>query len=167
MGVVNQGVLKNSAIGSVIGESSVLNPRSEAVKREVHAELLLTALIDAFSILVIFLLMSFSSAGEVLNTGKGVELPQAAMGEQLDRQPVVKVEEGKIFVEDKETPVANLVASLLDLRKKFAETRPGEEFPGIITILGDRRLKYEVLNSIVLASSQAGFSDIKFAVIVK
>lgn len=167
MGVVNQGVIKNSAIGSVIGESSVLNPRSEAHKREVHAELLLTALIDAFSILVIFLLMSFSSSGEILIPSKGMELPKAATGEQLDRQPVVKVDNGKIFVEDKQVSEQTLVAALLDLRKKFHETRPNEEFPGIITIQGDRRLKYEQLNSIVLASSQAGFSDIKFAVITQ
>lgn len=165
MGVVNQGVIKTSAIGSVIGESSVIAPKSERHKREVHAELLLTALIDAFSILVIFLLMSFSSAGDLIVVGKGIELPKATQGEQLDRQPVVKVEEGKLFVEDKEVTEANLVQALLDLRKKFHETRPNEEFPGIITIQGDRRLRYEQLNSIVLASSQAGFSDIKFAVI--
>ena len=167
MGVVNQGIIKNSAIGSVIGESSILAPKSERHKREVHAELLLTALIDAFSILVIFLLMSFSSAGDLVTVGKGIELPIAKMGEQLDRQPVVKVEEGKLFVEDKEVTEATLVSALLDLRKQFAKTRPNEEFPGIITIQGDRRLKYEQLNSIVLASSQAGFSDIKFAVITK
>ena len=165
MGILSNGVIKTSALSSVIGESSVLAPKSERHKREVHAELLLTALIDAFSILVIFLLMSFSSAGEVVVPGKGMELPNAQMGELLDRQPVVKVEEGKVFVEDKEVAVNGLVPALLDLRKKFQATRPNEEFPGIITILGDRRLKYEVLNNIVLASSQAGFSDIKFAVI--
>jgi biopolymer transport protein ExbD len=165
MGIINNGVIKTSALSSVIGENSVLAPKSERHKREVHAELLLTALIDAFSILVIFLLMSFSSSGEVIVPGKGIELPKATMGEQLDRQPVVKVEDGKIFVEDKEVTVNSLVGELLALRKRFQETRPGEEFPGIVTIQGDRRLKYEVLNSIVLASSQAGFSDIKFAVI--
>jgi biopolymer transport protein ExbD len=167
MSIINQGVIKTTAIGSVIGESSILAPRSERHKREVHAELMLTALIDAFSILVIFLLMSFSSSGDVVLVGKGIELPKATMGEQLDRQPVVKVQEGKIFVEDKEVPETGLVASLLELRKRFHEMRPNEEFPGIITIQGDRRLKYEQLNSIVLASSQAGFSDIKFAVIAK
>ena len=167
MGVVNQSVVKNTALGSVIGESSILAPRGERHVRDMHAELLLTALIDAFSILVIFLLMSFSSSGEIIVPGKGVELPKAMLVDQLDRQPVVKIENGKIYVEDRETTVQGLVASLLDVRKKFSETRPGEEFPGVITIQGDRRLKYEVLNSIVLASSQAGFSDIKFAVITK
>ena len=167
MSVMNQGVIKETAIESIIGESSILAPKHERHKREIHAELLLTALIDAFSILLIFLLMSFSSSGEVLFTGKGIELPKATMGEQLDRQPVVKVENGKLFLEDKEVSADGLVPALLDLRKKFAEMHPGEEFPGVITIQGDRRLKYEMLNSIVLASSQAGFSDIKFAVITK
>lgn len=165
--MLNTSVVKTSALHSVIGESSIIHPTSERQHREVHAELLLTALIDAFSILVIFLLMSFSSSGEILFMSKGQELPKAAMGEQLDRQPVVKVDNGKIFLEEKEIPESKLVAALLDLRKKFNETRPGEEFPGIITIQGDRRLKYEILNSIVLASSQAGFSDIKFAVVAK
>jgi biopolymer transport protein ExbD len=165
--MLNYGVLKNSSFHSIIGASSVLKPTGEIHKRSVVAELLLTALIDAFSILVIFLLMSFSSNGEILYSTKGVELPTSAAGEQLDRQPVVKVESGKVFLEDKEVSPNDLVAALLDLRKRFTEIRPGEEFPGIITIQADRRLKYEQLNSIVLASSQAGYSDIKFAVVMK
>ena len=165
--MLNNGIIKTSALHSVIGESSIIRPTTERHHREVHAELLLTALIDAFSILVIFLLMSFSSSGDILFPAKGTELPQAALGEQLDRQPVVKVENGKTYLEEKEVPEGQLVSALVNLRKKFSETRPGEEFPGIVTILADRRLKYEVLNSIVLASSQAGFSDIKFAVVSK
>lgn len=165
--MLSESIIKNSALQSVIGESSVIAPRGEAHKRHVYAELLLTALIDAFSILVIFLLMSFSSNGEIIIMSKGMELPAAQASEQLDRQPVVKVDQGKIFLEDKEVTADGLVGALLDLRKRFTETRPGEEFPGIITIQGDRRLKYEMLNSIVLASSQAGFSDIKFAVVAK
>lgn len=165
--MLNQGIVKNSAFHSVIGESSILAPQSEKHRRNIVADLLLTALIDAFSILVIFLLMSFSSTGEILYMGKGMELPKAVKGEVLERNPVVKVDEGKLYLEEKEVAPNDLVAALLEVRKKFQESRPGEEFPGVITIQGDRRLKYEQLNSIVLASSQAGFSDIKFAVIMK
>ncbi|MEK7356042.1 MAG: biopolymer transporter ExbD [Bdellovibrionota bacterium] len=165
--MLNNSIVKTSALHSVIGESSAIAPKGEAHKRHVHAELLLTALIDAFSILVIFLLMNFSSSEESIFLSKGMEIPSAAMGEMLERQPVVKVDQGKIFLEEKEVTADGLVGELLALRKRFTETRPGEEFPGIITILGDRRLKYEMLNSIVLASSQAGFSDIKFAVVSK
>ena len=166
MSVLGHSIIKTSALDSVIGGNSVLSPKGSRHKREVHAELLLTALIDAFSILVIFLLMSFSSSPEILMTGK-LELPKTATGEQLDRQPVVRTEDGKLFVEEKETTPDGLVQALLDVRKKFTDTHPGEVFPGIITIQGDRRLKYEALSSIVQASSQAGFSDIKFAVVSK
>lgn len=165
--MLNQGILKNSAFHSVIGESSILAPKSERMKRNIVAELLLTALIDAFSILVIFLLMSFSSTGEILYMGKGVELPRAAKSEFLDRHPVVRIDDGKIYLEEKELTADTLTAALLEVRQKYQESHPGQEFPGTVTIQGDRRLKYEMLNGIVLASSQAGFSDIKFAVIMK
>jgi biopolymer transport protein ExbD len=165
--MINQGVLKNSAFHSIIGESSIIAPKNDRHKRSIVADLLLTALIDAFSILVIFLLMSFSSTGELLFNGKGMELPKAAQGENLERNPVVKIDEGKIFLEEKLVTSDQLIPALLKLRKEFQESRPGEEFPGILTIQADRRLKYEQLNSIVLASSQAGFSDIKFAVVMK
>lgn len=164
--MLNQGILKSSAFHSVLGECSILAPQNERRHRSVLADLLLTALIDAFSILVIFLLMSFSSTGEILHMGKGMELPKAT-GEQLERHPVVKVDEGKIYIEDKEVPQDQLVAALLDVRKQWQEQHPGETFPGVITVQGDRRLKYEMLNSVVHASAQTGFSDIKFAIVMK
>lgn len=99
--------------------------------------------------------------------GKGIELPKAAKGETLERTTLVKIDDGKIFLEDKQITAETLTAALLEVRQRFQETHPGEEFPAVLTIQGDRRLKYEMLNGIVLASSQAGFSDIKFAIVMK
>ncbi|MNY80175.1 hypothetical protein D3C86_2211080 [compost metagenome] len=53
------------------------------------------------------------------------------------------------------------------MRKKYQEIHPGTEFPGIATIQADRRVKYDLLNQIILAMNQAGYSDIKFAVVAK
>ena len=117
--------------------------------------------------LLIFLLLSFSSTGEVLFINKNTELPKAGLAEVLERNPVVKIEDGKTFVEDKEVTNDTLVTELLALRKQSQETRPNEEYPGIVTIQADRRTKYEQLNSIVLAASHAGFSDVRFAVMIK
>lgn len=164
--MLNASVVKTSSFHSVVGESSVIAPSGEKKNRNIVADLLLTALIDAFSILVIFLLMNFSSTGELLMMGKGMELPKAS-AEILDRNPVVKLDGGKLFLEDKEVTVDGLVQALLDLRKNFQETRPGEEFPAILTVQADRRAKYEQLSGVVQASAHAGFSDIKFAVVMK
>ncbi len=164
--MLNTGVLHTSACESIIGSLSVINPESERHSRNIVADLLLTALIDAFSILVIFLLMSFSSTGEVLFLGK-TELPKSAQSLVLERFPVVRVEEGKLYLEDKEIAGDQLTGSLLDLRKQYAEGHPGEEYPGILTVQADRRTKFELLNSIVVAAGQAGFSDLKFATVIK
>ena len=160
-------VLGHSAQMSIIGSSSVINPKSERPKRNVLAELLLTALIDAFSILVIFLLMNFSSSGELLLIDKGTQLPSSGQAEMLERFPVVKVDENKMYLENKEVTADQLTAAFLELRKKHQELRPNEEFPATVTIQADRRMKYEQISQVVAAASQAGFSDLKFAVVMK
>ena len=155
-------------MGSAIGAQSILNPTGKKWKRSLFADLLLTALIDAFSILVIFLLMNFSSTGEILFITKGVELPQAGQADMLERNTVVRYDEGKFFIENKE--MANqdaMIQELVDTRKEWASTHPNEEFKGILTIQADKKTKYENLNSIVLAMAHAGYGEIRFAVVTK
>lgn len=164
--MLNSTYVKGRAMPSVIGESSILAPSGTNRKRSINSDLLLTALIDAFSILIVFLLMSFSSTGDLLALSKDTELPSAA-GDMLERYPVVKFESGKYFIENKEITANELVQALLDLRKSHQEVRDGEEFPGILTVQADRRVRFEQLSAIVQASAQAGFGDIKFAVLLK
>lgn len=165
--MLTQSVLNQTAMNGAVSSASLLRPKGQKWKRELGADLLLTALIDAFSILVIFLLMSFSASGEILTISKDMELPKAGLVESLERNPVVKVEAGQIYLESQPVTAEALIQALLELRQKFAADRPGEEFPGIVTVQADRRVKYEFLNQIVLACAHAGFSDIRFAVLAK
>lgn len=165
--MISDGILKTSILTGTLEGHSIISPRGAKLKRQVAADLLLTALIDAFSILVIFLLMNFSSTGEILMIGKNQELPKAHLADVLERNPVIKVDNSQIFVEDKAVTASTITAELLELRKKYQELHPGEEFPGIATIQADRRVKYDLLNQIILGMNQAGYSDIKFAVVLK
>lgn len=165
--MISRSILAQSALSTEIGSQSVLNPKNQKHKRNLFADLLLTALIDAFSILVIFLLMNFSSTGEILFVGKNTELPKASAVEQLERNTVVKYEDGKFFIENKETDQNGLIQDLLETRKQWVEAHPGEEFKGAITIQADKKTKFENLNSIVLAMAHAGFGEINFAVLTK
>ena len=165
--MIKQNVIGNTALSSPILTASFLNPQGKRWKKSLAADLLLTALIDAFSILVIFLLMNFSSNGEILFMSKNMQLPKAARGDILDRNPVVKVEDGKVFLEDKVLTAEALIQELLNLRKSFKESHAGEEIPSTITVQADRRTKYEALNQVVLACAHAGFSDLKFAIVMK
>ncbi len=148
--------------------ASVIGPKQGRHKRNLAADLLLTALIDAFSILVIFLLMNFSSNGEILFINKTTELPKSAQGDMLERNPVVKIDENQIFLENKLLAGGDgLFQALLELKKKLAADHPGEEASSIVTVQADRRIKYQFLNQVVVACAQAGFSDIRFAVLMK
>lgn len=165
--MISDGILKTSVLTGTLEGQSIITPRGAKFKRQIAADLLLTALIDAFSILVIFLLMNFSSTGEILMIGKNQELPKAHLAEVLERNPVIKIDDGKIFVEDKMVNAKTITAELLELRKKYQDLHPYEAFPGVATIQADRRVKYDFLNQVILGMNQAGYSDIKFAVVMK
>ncbi len=72
-----------------------------------------------------------------------------------------------MYLEDQVVTEETLVGALLEIRKKFLELHPGQEFANTITIQADRRVPYVTLNSVVLAASHAGISDVNFAVLVK
>ncbi|KYG62727.1 biopolymer transporter ExbD [Bdellovibrio bacteriovorus] len=165
--MISDGILKTSVLTGTLEGHSIISPRGAKGKRNIAADLLLTALIDAFSILVIFLLMNFSSTGEILMIGKNQELPKAHLAAVLERNPVIKIDDNKIYVEDKLVTADTITAELLELRKKHQELHPNVEFQGVATIQADRRVKYEFLNQIILGMNQAGYSDIKFAVVLK
>jgi biopolymer transport protein ExbD len=146
---------------------SVLVPKGAKNKKPIFEGLMLTSLVDAFSILVVFLLLNFSSSDDILSLTKGTELPMAAQHQELKKNTVVKILEGKLYVGELEVTKDSLLAALIDLRKQMNEAAGGVLEDFAITIQADRRVKYAELNSIVSACAQAGFSDLHFAVLAK
>ena len=113
--MIAKSILNNTAFRSPLKSSSYLNPEGETGHKDINAPLMLTSLVDAFSILVIYLLMHFSSSGEFLVLSKNMELPKAYYGAELIRHTIVKVEEGKYYVESEEVAEDQLVKKLLQL----------------------------------------------------
>lgn len=73
-------------------------------KRSVTAILSLTAMVDMFTVLVIFLLQNYSATGEVLFIPKEVTLPKANRVNELKPSLVVTVSPKEILID--RTPVA-------------------------------------------------------------
>ncbi len=167
--MITDSIIKETAKESPLTRATVVGQESpKAHKQSITQPLMLTSLVDAFSILVVYLLMNFSTSGEILYFSKDLELPQAQNSVELERHTVVKVvEDGKYFIEEEEVAKGQLVAKLLELRKTFESERPNETFPGTLIVQADRRQEYKNLNSIVLAGAHTGYSDIKFAVLAK
>ena len=164
--MVNRSIIEETTLRSPVAEASTLSPKSTGSKKSIVVTVMLTSLVDAFSILVIYLLISFSNSGEVLSLSKDTELPPASESEILKRTTLVKLESGKLYIEDKEVEPKALVAALIDIRKELKAHHKGdEEFVPALTVQADRRVLYKELNQIVHASAQSGFSEVKFAVL--
>jgi len=154
--------MKQSRLGSALAGTSRLRPKGSGGRRTLITSLMLTSLVDAFSILVIFLIMNCATSSETLNTGKHIVLPQASHSELIQNGTVVRIEKGRIFVEDKPVAKSRLILAL----RAYATGADAKKKAGLI-IVGDREMNYEELSPVILAGSQAGFSKFKFAVIRK
>lgn len=65
--------------------------RIKSAKRSVVAVLSLTAMVDLFTVLVVFLLQNYATTGEILEIPEGVSLPQAVEVKNLKPANVVIV----------------------------------------------------------------------------
>ena len=155
----SQSVFQSQAFGEL---------RKVSRKRKTTATLMLTSLIDAFSILVVYLLMFFSNTAEMAYVSSDIELPKASVIERLDRYSIIQIKKDGYFVEDKELKINNLVPYLVDLKKKLnqnSDSKENKDQKETITIQADKTVKYNRLSAIIQACSHAGFSHIKFAVL--
>lgn len=158
-------ILENSALESPLESASTLNPKGGRYKKGLVQSLMLTSLVDAFSILVVYLLMSYSSTGEIMYISKDLVLPMAQNADILDRQIIIKFEDGKYFIEDEVVEKKDLFAHLLRMKTAFKEKYPELDSENKVIIQADKNDKFIDLNMIVHASAQAGFEEVKFAVV--
>ncbi len=165
----DQSIINETAIESATSAGSTLKPSGGRGKKQLAQALMLTSLVDAFSILMIFLLMNFSATEEFIFLNKDTVLPEASQILELEQNTVVRIENEKLFIGEEELDESGLIAKLIEIRKDWAAaTQEGVEAedPGV-TIQADRMVAYEFLNKVVLASNHAGFSDIHFVVLRK
>jgi biopolymer transport protein ExbD len=147
----------NVFMGPLRGQST-LRPKGNSFKRSLLFTLTLTSLIDAFVIIVIYLLVNFGNPNQNLKVNGDIQLPQAVQNDQMGEGTMISLNNGHYFIEDKEVAFG-------DITKKFVEIAQGANFNQNLVIQADKKTDYEILSPIILAGSQAGFHQFKFAVI--
>lgn len=75
--------------------------KREKGKREVTAQLSLTAMVDMFTVLVVFLLQNYSATGEVIYIPKEVQLPKAEKIKELKPAVVVTISNKEVLIDRK------------------------------------------------------------------
>lgn len=156
------GALKTEMMNSPIDSQAVVRPKKGQFRRTLVTSLVLTSLVDAFSILVIYLLVNTSAATEALNINKEMKLPLASESEVLQAGLVVKIENNRYYLNEQEVGISTL-GDALERAQKDLEDR-GDERSGKVIIQGDENLTFESLNPVITACSQTQIKKIKFAV---
>lgn len=154
--------LSQSQLGSSLAGTSMIRPKQNRHRRLASAGLMLTSLVDAFSILVIFLIMNNSASQDVVNIGNNITLPTAQESQFIQEGVVVRIEDGKFMVEEQAIALPQLAAHL----KTLNDSAEAAKKEGLI-LVADRNLDYADLSPAILAGSKAGFTKFKFAVIRK
>ncbi|MGE0762291.1 MAG: ExbD/TolR family protein [Bdellovibrionales bacterium] len=156
------GFLRNKVLYSPIASQSTLRPQSKKGRKGIGGALMLTSLVDAFSILVIFLMMNSAADNSDFQVDKAVVLPKASEAQTTFKTAVVKFSRGQIFINDKVTSIQNLGGALTTLHKQLKDS--GNTSPESLVIVADQDIDFATLNPIIVAGSRVGFSEFKFAV---
>ncbi len=161
------------------------NPRLKRQARKARsstdAKLNITSMMDMFTIILVFLLKSFSAQGQLVTPATGLILPASTVQRGAQEALSIKISRDAISVEDRVVidsrtyndllkQDAFKIDSLYRVLTEFAEQgknaakRFGKEFPGDITIQGDVEVPYSVLTRIMYTCGQAGFPNMNLIV---
>lgn len=154
-----------STMRSPLKEGSKLRPWGQKNQKSLNAAITLTSLIDAFVILVLYLVVASSPSDNTIDVDNQISLPQTKMMQEPDGSPVVVYKNNAFYIENNRVQDANLKDSLKSLAAKFASSFKNNE--ASIVIQADENIGFEKLQPVLVASSHAGIKHVKFAVLQK
>lgn len=151
-----------------------------------NLELNLMPMLDIFSILITFLLMSYSTDPVSYDTNAGLELPESFTMTVLDELPSIKVTKTEVLVNDKKVatllsgdvpekdraqgavyPVYVELEKLAKANKRILGTRTTDaekNKTSTLTMEMDQGHRFKLMKRIMLAAQQAEFVTFKMMV---
>ncbi len=138
----------------------------------------LVSLMDIFTILVFFLLVS--SGAPQLPNSKDITLPVSVASNVPKETLIIAITKTDVLIqgrrvavisellEDKETIISELEKELkFQASKRQLTTPEGEKTSRAITIMGDENIPYQLLRKILATCQQADYTEIAFAAFQK
>ena len=166
---MNNASVRDNRMRSPLMEAAILRPRQKRSRRKIAAHLILTSLVDAFSIMLLYLLCTGSGNGSTLELDKTKMLPVAIKSEAIHNGTLVRVEAGLYFISTGRGEIQigqeQLAQKLQEIKATLAG-KPEAEASAII-IQADRDVDFAMLAPVVRAGSIVGFNQFKFAVLTE
>ncbi len=150
-----------------------LKHRQKRVRRTIVAGLMLTSMVDMFSLLVIFLLQSFSNSPEVMALSKGIILPAAVSAAAPVDAPLLTITNDEILLDQKSVGLAKdvlskpekLIGPLHDLKQSWERSHAKEEFKGDIHLQADKGLSSAMVSRFINIVNSQGYASVHLAVV--
>ncbi len=154
------------------------------VKKKSDGSLNITSMMDMFTIILVFLLKSFSAEGSLLTNADNLVLPnseshkkpqevnlQLAISKDMvlvDNQPVIPTDEVAKIPQSEENPVITKLeeklTACLALEKELVLTGALNEMQGKIVIQVDKNVDFDILYKVMNTCGKAGYRNMNFAV---
>jgi biopolymer transport protein ExbD len=156
-------------------QSFIKKPR----RRDLTFTLRLTSMIDVFTILLVFLLKSYSAEGQIMTPINDLTLPISSATKTPETSSIIVVTPELILVDGTAlTTVQDVINSeglrienlFLDLsaKRRMSEATSNlsdkMKFKGEITIQGDANIPFEVLKKVMFTCGRVGYNNILLAV---
>ncbi len=158
---------------------------SRFAREKKPAGLMLTSLLDMFTIILIFLIVSFEAEDYEFKLDSDLKLPESSAQSvlkpavnlaitpvdlKLDGKKVMTLNRGKFdeqYYSDGEIP--EVVELLKEERERILaiEDPENEEDPAIVLIQADKGLDYQTLYLVMRSASMAGFDKYRLAIMKK
>ncbi len=144
------------------------------------AAISLTSLMDIFTIILLFMLKSYSAEGDILATkSEKLQLPVSTSKQSPKMTLIVQISTDDIIVDGKkvadigdvidseELLIKSLADALSENMKKtefIARKNPDFKFSGEALIQGDKGIPFLVLEKVMFTCGNAGYGNISLAV---
>ncbi len=143
----------------------------------VYAELNLTSMVDMLTILVVFLLQTFSASGELMQS-KNVVLPEASHFSDIEQAPIVGVSKDAVTLDGRpvadsteltkentvDWKITDLHDQLVTLKNNFKLLHPSDDFKGLVIVQADKSVDFKVIKKVMYTCAVAGYNNVNFAV---
>jgi biopolymer transport protein ExbD len=146
---------------SPLASCQSLSPQVSNKAAKKAGGLIITSLVDAFSILVIYLLFGSSLNGEEISSNIGVKIPKAFFSQLIEQDVTLKVQNSRYFLNEKPIQKNQIAQQLRELYKNRAIK---DDKGGSLVVIADQDRPAEEINPILIAASEAGYSQLKMAV---
>lgn len=161
------------------------NPRLARQTRQARGsgdvKLNITSMMDMFTIILVFLLKSFSTQGQLITPATGLLLPTSTVERTTRSSLDVQITKDKILVQDKivvdEKELRDIlkqknfiIQKLYDVLEKYTDAGmrmseiSGSDASGEITIQGDIGVPYKLLTRVMYTCGQAGYPSMNLVV---